>query len=183
MSNHLTSAQLHAGLSQIQQSPPDRGNLKAIVIRPASDERVSLSECQLSPELGVHGDTWANGCWKSLPDGSPHPDVQIAIINSRTIDLLAGTESRWPLAGDNLYVDLDLSVENLTAGQRLSIGTAVIEITEVLHSGCEKFGERYGSAAVAFVNSEIGRTLRLRGIYAKVVTAGMIHVNDVVSKV
>ncbi len=182
MENHLTIDQLHAGLSRVRQSPVDRGKLKAIVIRPTTNERVSLSECEVSPDLGVHGDNWANGCWKSLPDGSPHPDVQIAIMNTRTIALLAKTESRWPLAGDNLYIDLDLSTENLIAGQRLSIGSAVLEITDVLHSGCEKFGQRYGSDAVEFVNSNIGRTLRLRGIYAKVVTAGVIRIDDIVSK-
>src|SRR5690606_27946732 len=126
---HPSLDDLHAGLPTIRQSPFDEGFLKAIVIRPATDERISLDECKLSPELGVHGDNWAAGCWMSLPDGRPHPDVQVAIINARTIQLIAGTEGRWPLAGDNLYVDLNLSGENLPSGQHLLIGSAIIEIT------------------------------------------------------
>jgi polynucleotide kinase-phosphatase len=170
------------GLPQIRQSPTDDGLLKAIVIRPATDERVSLTECEISPELGVHGDNWADGCWMSLPDGRPHPDVQVAIMNARTIALIAREESRWPLAGDNLYVDLDLGRDNLPCGQQLAVGSAVLEITAVAHCGCRKFADRYGSDAVRFVNSEIGETLRLRGVYARILQTGVIRVGDVIRK-
>jgi MOSC domain-containing protein YiiM len=179
---HLSLADLHAGLPTSRQSPSDQGVLKAIVIRPATDERISLGECKLSAELGVHGDNWAEGCWMSLPDGRPHPDVQVAIINARTIALIAGRQSRWPLAGDNLYVDLDLSGENLPSGQRLLIGSAILEITNVAHNGCKKFGERYGMDAVRFVNSDVGKELHLRGIYARVVQAGLVKVGDMIRK-
>lgn len=182
MVSHLSLDQLNDGLSDIRQSPVDKGVLKAIVIRPASDERVSLTECEVSPELGVHGDNWAKGCWMSLPDGRPHPDVQIAIMNARTIQLIAQDEDRWPLAGDNLYVDLDLSGENLPCGQRLAIGSAVLEITDVAHNGCKKFAQRFGDNAVKFVNSELGKKLHLRGIYARVVTTGVVRVDDAVRK-
>ena len=124
MVSHLPLEQLNDGLSDIRHSPVDEGVLKAIVIRPATGERVSLTECKISPELGVHGDRWAKGTWMSLPDGRPHPDVQIAIMNARTIALIAQDEDRWPLAGDNFYVDLDLGGDNLLCEQRLSIGSA-----------------------------------------------------------
>jgi MOSC domain-containing protein YiiM len=179
---HLSFAELNAGLPEIEQSPTDHGVLKAIVIRPATGQRTTLSECKISPEGGVHGDNWADGCWKSLPDGTPHPDVQIAIMNSRAIALIAGLEDRWPLAGDNLFIDLNLSHENLAVGQRLAIGTSVIEVTAEAHNGCRKFSKRYGSDAVRFVNSQTGKRLHLRGIYAKVVTTGTIRVGDVVAK-
>jgi len=182
MPEHLTLEQLHDGLPLVQQSPTDDGELKAIVIRPKTDERSQLAHCELSLEGGVHGDNWALGCWKSLPDGSPHPDVQIAIANSRAIDLIAGDSGRWALAGDNLFVDFDLSAENLQAGQQLAIGDVVVEITEIPHNGCKKFADRFGSDALKFVNSTVGKQLHLRGIYARVVTSGIVQVGDRIRK-
>lgn len=182
MPEHLTIEQLHEGLPHIQQSPRDEGVLKAIVIRPKTDERSQLAFCELSLEGGVHGDNWALGCWKSLPDGSPHPDVQVAITNSRAIDLIAGDSGRWALAGDNLYVDFDLSEQNLSAGQLLAIGEVLLEITEIPHNGCGKFSARFGNDALKFVNSTVGKQLHLRGIYARVVTSGIVRVGDVVRK-
>ncbi|QDU74935.1 hypothetical protein Pan97_19550 [Bremerella volcania] len=182
MPEHLTLEQLHEGLPHIQQSPSDEGTLEAIVIRPKTNERSQLAHCELSLEGGVHGDNWALGCWKSLPDGSPHPDVQVAIANTRAIDLIAGDPGRWALAGDNLYVDFDLSAENLPAGQQLAIGDVVLEITEIPHNGCKKFSDRFGSDAVKFVNSAIGKQLHLRGIYARVVKSGVVRVGDAIRK-
>lgn len=182
MAEYLTLEELHRGLAEICRSPTDDGTLKAIVIRPAVNERISLLECQISPELGVHGDNWAMGCWKSLPNGKLHPDVQVAIMNARAIALMAQQEERWPLAGDNLYLDLDLSAENLQPGQRLELGSAILEITPIAHNGCKKFGERYGADAVTFVNSEVGKKLHLRGIYARILEAGVIRVGDVARK-
>ena len=116
--------------------------MEAIVIRPESTQRSSPTECHLSPELGVEIDHWAKGCWLSLPDGSPDPAVQVTIMNARVIALIAQQESRWSLAGDNLYVDLDLSDENLPCGQRLPIGSVVLEVTDKPHTGCDKFAKR-----------------------------------------
>lgn len=178
-----TDSEINLGLDFIKQSPTDNGLLRSIVIRPASDLRVRLQECRLSPEGGTEGDQWAKGCWLTLPDGNPHPDAQIAIINTRLIDLLAGSFERWELAGDNLYVDLDLSRDNLAPGQRLQIGECVLEITDQEHKGCDKFRDRFGMDAVRFVNSPLGKRLRLRGIYAKVVQAGYVRVGDTIQKV
>ena len=183
MTRYLTLAELEAGLDHIRQSPADLGLLLAIVIRPQSDSRVVLDHCELSPELGTHGDSWAKHCWRSLPDGSPDPNVQITLMNARAIALIAAEEDRWQLAGDNLFVDLDLSDTNLPCGQRLAVGTAVLEITAEPHNGCSKFGKRFGADAIKFVNSKIGKQLHLRGIYAKVVEAGMVAVGDQVRKV
>lgn len=183
MAKHLSMDELNAGLTEILNSPQDSGVVRAIVIRPRTDERHSLDTCQLSPELGVHGDNWADGCWKSLPDGSPDPDVQVTIMNARAIDLIAVERERWELAGDNLYVDMDLSEENLPVGQRLQLGTAILEITSQPHNGCKKFVARFGSDAVKFVNSPEGKRLNLRGIYAKIVQPGVVSVGDTVEKV
>lgn len=178
----LSLAELHDGLEEMRLAPLDQGDLKQIVIRPKTDQRVTLQKCEVSPEKGVHGDSWADCCWKKLPDGSPHPDVQVAIINSRLLALAAQYDDRWELAGDNLLVDFDLSEANLKAGQRLSIGTAVLEITDVPHLGCRKFAQRYGDDAVSFVNSAAGQRLRLRGVYARIVQAGTVQVGDTVAK-
>jgi hypothetical protein len=179
---HLSLDELRQGLDEIRLSPKDRGGLKAIVIRPETDARISLQRCELSPDGGVHGDNWAKGCWMSLPDGRPHPDVQVALMNARTIALIAKEEARWPLAGDNLLVDLDLSEGNLPPGTRLSVGSALLEITDVPHKGCKKFAERFGVDATRFVNARDGLRLHLRGIYARIVEPGAVAVGDTVAK-
>jgi MOSC domain-containing protein YiiM len=182
MARHLSLEELREGLAEIRRSPKDQGTLRAIVIRPQTDARVSLQRCELSPDGGVHGDNWAKGCWMSLPDGRPHPDVQVTIMNARTIALIAGEEARWRLAGDNLLVDLDLSAENLLPGTRVSLGSALLEITDVPHKGCKKFAARYGVDATRFVNSREGLQLHLRGIYARIVEPGVVAVGDVMAK-
>jgi MOSC domain-containing protein YiiM len=183
MPAHLTLADLQAGLPEIAASPADHGVLRGIVIRPREGERQELESCDISLAGGVHGDNWALGCWKTTKDGRPHPDVQICIMNARAIALIAGARDNWAPAGDNLFVDLDLSLENLPAGQRLAIGTAIIEITDEPHTGCANFVRRYGRDATVFVNTGPSRHMRLRGIYARVVQDGRVAVGDTVSKV
>jgi len=182
MARHLSLEELNQGMAEILRSPQDRGVLRAIVIRPETDARSALPQCELSPEGGVHGDNWAKGCWLSLPDGRPHPDVQVTLMNARAIALIAQDEARWPLSGDNLIVDLDLSADNLPPGTRLSVGSALLEITAVPYKGCKKFAERYGVDATRFVNSRDGLRLHLRGIYARIVERGMVAVGDAVEK-
>jgi hypothetical protein len=182
MARHLSLAELQEGLSNIAQSPNDGGLLKAIVIRPEADARTSLQQCELSPDGGVYGDNWAKGCWMSLPDGRPHPDVQVTLMNARTIALIAQDEARWPLAGDNLLVDLDLSADNLPPGTRLSVGSTLLEITAVPHKGCQKFAARFGVDATRFVNSRAGLRMHLRGIYARIIQPGLVAIGDRVQK-
>ena len=183
MAEHRTREELEAGLPRILESPADDGVLECIVIRPEHDVRTALESCELSLAGGTHGDHWAKGCWKSTEDGKPHPDVQICIMNARCIALIAQERDRWALAGDNLFVDLDLRPENMPPGQRLNIGEAIIEITDVPHTGCASFVERYGRPAVVFVNGPKGKELRLRGIYARVVQDGRVTVGDRITKV
>jgi MOSC domain-containing protein YiiM len=179
---HLGLDELNAGLDRILATPKDQGRLEAIVARPAHGERLDLATAELSLAGGVAGDHWAKGCWKSLPDGRPDRDVQICIMNARCIGLIAQARSNWPPAGDNLFIDMDLTPGNLPPGTRLAIGSAVIEITAIPHNGCDGFIARYGRDACIFVNTGEGKRLRLRGIYARVVKDGRVSVGDRVAK-
>lgn len=180
---HLTTAELEAGLDAIRQSPKDEGALQLIVRRPRANERETLEEGQLDLVEGLVGDTWrVRASSRSADKRSPHPDMQLTVMNARAVALVAQDPARWTLAGDQLYVDLDLSAANLPAGTRLRIGTAVIEVTAQPHTGCGKFVERFGLDAMKFVNSPVGRTLNLRGINARVVQAGAIRRGDLVRK-
>ena len=181
---HKPIAELEVGMAQLLEAPQDRGNLELIVIRPTKEQRQILDEAWLSPEAGVQGDNWAKGCWKSLPDGRPDPDVQVTIMSARLARLVMGEDkSHWALAGDQLIADLDLSEGNLPVGQRLVLGDAVLEITSVPHRGCAKYRARFGDEALRFINTDEGRRMNLRGIYAKILQAGRVRVGDVLKKV
>lgn len=179
---HLTTTELEAGLDTIRQSPKDEGELVLIVRRPRVGDREVLAAAQLDVTEGLVGDTWRERSSSRTPDRRPHPDMQINIMNARAVALVAQAPARWALAGDQLYVDLDLSAANLPPGTRLAIGDAVIEVTDQPHTGCSKFVERFGVDAMKFVNSPVGRSLNLRGINARVVIPGIIYAGDVVRK-
>ena len=180
---HLTMAELEAGLEEIRQSPRDAGELKMIVRRPDLGAREELQTGDLDIVQGLVGDTWQSRSSRRTADGSPHPDMQLNLMNTRVVALVAQDPSRWALAGDQLFVDLDLSEANLPAGTRLAIGSAVIEVTAEPHTGCAKFVSRFGVDAMQFVNSPLGRELHLRGINARVITAGRIRVGDMARKI
>lgn len=175
---HLTLAQLEAGLKTIRQSPKDVGVLKLISRRPNTDEREVLAEAQLDPMHGLVGDNWKTRGSRSTPDGSANPEMQLNVMNARVIELLAQDKERWALAGDQLFVDFDLSEANVPPGTRLAIGSAVIEVTAPPHLGCKKFSARFGPDAMKFVNSPEGKALHLRGVNARVITAGPVRNGD-----
>lgn len=179
---HLTMAELEIGLEEIRRSPKDEGVLEMIVRRPRADEREVLAEGELDPAEGLVGDSWRWRGSSRTADGAAHPDMQLNVMNSRVISLLARGRERWPLAGDQLYLDLDLSEENLPAGARLRVGQAVIEVTAQPHTGCKKFVARFGADAMRFVNSAEGRLLRLRGLNARVIKGGVIRVGQAARK-
>ena len=180
---HLDTDALERGLPAILASPRDHGLLELIVRRPAVNEREVLDVAELSLTEGVVGDTWNERASGRTADGSPHPDMQLNIINARLSRLVAGdADHDRALAGDQLHVDLDLSHHNLPAGTRLAIGAAVIEITEQPHRGCPKFAARFGPDALRFVNVGVGQDLRLRGINAKVVQPGVVRRGDSIAK-
>lgn len=174
--------ELEAGLDHIRRAPGSEGTVELVVRRPARDEREVLDEGVLDPDEGLVGDCWRTRGSSSTPDGSSHPDRQLTLMNARVAALVARDRERWPLAGDQLYVDLDLSTDNLPPGTRLAVGSAILEVTDQLHTGCAKFTYRFGSAAIRFVNSKPGRPLRLRGMYAKVLEPGTVRPGDAIRK-
>ena len=179
---HLTMAELEAGLDTIRKSPKDEGVIAMIVRRPQVDAREVLEEGELDLVEGLVGDSWKVRASNRTPDGSPHPDMQLNVMNARVIALVAGEKGRWPLAGDQLFIDMDVSQENLPPGTRLALGSAVIEVTDQPHTGCKKFAARFGLDALKLVNSPVGRQLQLRGVNAKVAQPGVIRVGDLVKK-
>jgi hypothetical protein len=179
---HLSLAELEAGLDHVREAPADSGTLELIVRRPATSEREVLTEGTLHLDTGLAGDNWKLRGSLSTPDGSAHPDAQITMMNARAALLVARGPERRPLAGDQLYADLDISVANLPPGTRLALGSAVIEVTGKPHLGCAKFLARFGRDALKFVNSRTGRELRLRGLNARIVVPGTIRADDVISK-
>ena len=180
---HPSIERLNAGIDCIRRSPQESGTLLMLVQRPAVDQRNVVAEGRLEVNDGLIGDTWKDRGSTSTPDGSANPEAQITIINSRALGLMAQSEDRWPLAGDQLVVDIDLSEANLPPGTRLSIGSAVLEISAEPHTGCVKFARRFGNDALRFVSTPTGQELRLRGANARVVRSGTIRAGDSVDKV
>lgn len=179
---HLSRTELDAGLADIRSAPKDAGVLALVVQRPASNERKVVSEGVLSKTLGLEGDNWASRGGAMMEDGSSHPDMQLNVMNIRVAALVARTPKRIPLAGDQLYVDFDISEDNAPPGTRLRIGEAEIEITAIPHLGCSKFVERFGRDAMQFVNSDLGKKLKLRGVNARVLKEGVVKTGDPITK-
>lgn len=167
-------------LEAVRAAPADGGRVELIVRRPAEGERELVDAAELDLRLGLVGDRWA---MRDIASNPVYLDAQLTLISTRLLAAIEPDRARWPQAGDQLYVDLDLSLDNLPPGSRLAIGSAVIEISEKPHTGCAKFGARFGSEALRWINGPLGRANRLRGLNARIVTAGAVHVGDAVRKV
>jgi hypothetical protein len=178
----LTRQMLDAGLDEIRRSPSDAGPLELIVARPEVGERVEVDRATIDEVDGLVGDTWKQRGSRQTDDGSAHPGMQITLMNVRVAALVAGSPDRRALAGDQLYVDLDLSQTNLPPGTRLTVGEVVLEVSAEAHLGCAKFSKQFGRDAVRFVNSPVGKELRLRGVNTAVVIGGEVQVGDIVAK-
>ena len=162
----------------VRAAPRQLGTVRLIVRRPAVDEREVVGEARLDVDEGVVGDNWRARGSSSTADGSAHPEAQITVMNARAAASLAGAVERWPLAGDQLYVDFDISEENLPAGTRVLVGEAEIEVSAKPHTGCAKFSARFGKDALRAVSEPTGRSLRLRGLNARVTKSGTVRVGD-----
>lgn len=179
---HRTRTELEAGLATVRAAPRDSGTVELLVARPAEGERTVLEEAELTVDGGLIGDGWSRRGTRTGPGGGPDPERQITLMNARYLELVAGPRERWPLAGDQLIVDLDLSTDHLAPGDRLRAGTVVLEVTAPPHTGCAKFMARFGKEALAVASDRSLRDLNLRGIHARVVAAGTIRTGDAIVK-
>ena len=178
-----TTEALEAALDDIRSAPATGGTVELIVRRPAVGEREILTSARLVHGEGVAGDTWNVRGSRRTDDGSSHPDMELNIMNARFGRAIADDDEHLALAGDQLYLDLDLADATSGPGARFAIGTAEIEITDQPHTGCAKFRDRFGVDAARFVNSDVGSALHLRGVNARVVVDGDIAVGDAVIRI
>jgi MOSC domain-containing protein YiiM len=176
---HFTAAELEERLPGVRGAPTDSGLVELVTRRPVEGERELLDEAELHLVDGLVGDRWSKGRSNGRP---PNRDAQLTLMSVRAAELMAGTRERWALAGDQLYVELDISEENLPPGTRLAVGTAVIEVSDEPHTGCKKFVQRFGMEAMLLVNSPEGRALRLRGMNTRIVEPGVVRPGDEIRK-
>ena len=167
---HRPGADLERELGSLPSPPTDSGRLRVIVRRLPDGSRERPERVRLTPEKGVPGDGW---------DRRPprDPEAQLAVMRSDIAELIANGQS-LELFGDNLFVDLDVSAENLPDGTRLRVGEAVVEVTPFPHNGCAKFSARFGLDALRFVQAPATRSQNRRGIYWKVLEAGDAGIGD-----
>lgn len=183
MEIQFTLEHLQTQLNHIQASPKDSGSVLLIVRRPATEERKIISQGRLVPASGLEGDNWRERGSTSMPDGSANPEAEITLMNTRVIQALTQDETRWALAGDQFFVDFDLSEENIPAGTRLALGSAIVEVSPLPHNGCKKFSARFGVDALKFISMAENKPLRMRGINAKIIQAGEVKQGDLIRKV
>lgn len=179
---HRSTAELEAALPHIREAPGSTGTIELIVRRPAEDAREVLDVAEINDAEGIAGDTWNQRSSPTSADGGPHPDAQITIMSARAAAAVIGPMERWPLAGDQIYADLDISHETLAAGTQLRLGDAILEVTAKPHRGCAKFAARFGRDALRFVNTGEGRDLRMRGVNCRVVQPGTVRSGDSITR-
>lgn len=180
---HRDAQQLERHLENILAAPVDDGIIEKLVCRPEENARHESNSGKLDLDRGLIGDNWKDRGNRHTEDGSADPLAQVTLMNSRVSRAVAADEDGWSLAGDQIYLDMDLSSENLPAGSRLQVGEAILEISSKPHTGCAKFSARYGPDALRFVNTGRGKEGRFRGANAFVVESGTINVGDRVRKI
>ena len=182
MNDFKSLSEMESCLDVIRQAPVDEGDVVMIIARPITGGREILERCELNQKSGLLGDNWQARGDKHTVDGTSDTGRQLTIMNARTIRAITDSEARWPDAGDQFFVDFDLSDENLPSGTQLAIGEAVVEVTALPHLGCQKFGDRFGKDANQFVNSNTGKTLNIRGINVKVIKPGSVSKGNSIRK-
>jgi hypothetical protein len=178
---HKTATELETGMASVMDAPANEGQVRLVVRRPGKGEREILSEGEFDLERGLVGDDWINR--PGLKSDVPSPFAQVTVMNARYAELIAGdSPGQWALAGDQLYVDFDISKTNLPPGAQLRVGEIVLEIQPEPHTGCVQFSGRFGSDALRATNDERGRQLRLRGVNATIIEPGLVRPGDIVAR-
>ena len=175
MAATATVEALDARWAASERSPQDQGTVEMIVRRPAPDKREPLQRATFTAEAGLLGDDW-------LRRHGDEIEAQITLMNSRVAQLLAGDKARWADAGDQLFVDLDISQDNLPPGTQIQLGDVIMQISTLPHTGCTKFARRFGGHARKWTATEQGARERRRGVYAHVIQDGEIEVGDSIRK-
>ncbi len=183
MHDNRTLEHMESYLEIIRDAPSDEGVVEMIVSRPKTNSRRILDHADIHQEHGLVGDNWLARGDKHTADGTADTGRQLTLMGSRAIRAITDSEQRWPEAGDQFFVDFDLSAGNLPAGSRIAIGEAELEVSPLPHLGCRKFSERFGKEATQFVNSEAGKALNLRGINATVIKPGKVAKGDTIRKI
>ena len=177
------SRDLDRHTAHVRAAPRDEAAITLIVTRPDTDQREVVASAQLTPEEGLVGDHWLARGNAKMPGGVANPEAQITLMSTRVLEAIEPDPARWPIAGDQLYLDMDLSESNLPAGTRLAVGEAEVLVTELPHTGCVKFAGRFGHDALRWISTHEGRSMRMRGMYVKVVRAGAVHTGDMVRRI
>lgn len=172
---HLSRAALEAALAQLSAAPKDAGTIELMVARGRKGERQLPQTVVLTPEAGMPGDRW-------VLDKRYGPEFQLATTRADFARVIANGQP-LELHGDNLYLHLDLSSENLPHGSLLRLGQALVRVTPQAHNGCKKWVQRFGLEAMQLNLDPAYRALHLRGIYLRVVEAGHVRVGDRVAVV
>jgi hypothetical protein len=169
--------------AHVRAAPRDEAVIELIVIRPGTDQREVVTSARLTPEDGLVGDHWLARGSRKTPDGTADLEAQLTLMSTRVLAAIEPDPARWPIAGDQLYLDMDLSESNLPPGTRLAVGEAEVEVTALPHTGCAKFASRFGHDALRWISTHEGRSLRMRGVYVKVLRAGAVRTGDAVHRI
>jgi len=173
-----TRAELEAATAGISAAPADGAAIEMPCLRPGYGERRFVDRIEVTRDRGIPGERWEGSPWLRLPDGRPHPGIQISILQRRVLDLVWRDRQNVVHPGDTFVADMDLSVTNLPEGQLLAAGTAILRVSEVFNDSCVKWKVRYGTAAKDWVNAPAHRALRLRGVLCSVARDGVIRQGD-----
>jgi MOSC domain-containing protein YiiM len=169
-SRYHTLEHLERSLAALPAAPLASGRAVLLIRRGDGGRREELDRIHLSPDAGLPGDAWGRR-------QEPNPDAQLTVMQIDVAKLIANGQP-LTLFGDNLIVDLDLSVANLPVGSQVRVGRAILKVTPQPHNGCQKFHARFGPEALRFVSKSDLRHRNLRGIYMRVVQPGEVVLGD-----
>jgi hypothetical protein len=147
--NPVTAEELDAALPSVLAAPRDAGIVRMLCTRPKPNTRSFPEVLTLTRSKGVSDDYHQWQPWLELPDGSPDPRIEVSLA------------------------DTDLPV-----GTRLSVGTAILRVSDVPNDGCAKWRVRCGRPAYNWIIKPDHLKLRLRGLYALIEQDGEVRLGD-----